>query len=292
MRGIYDMSEASEAHGGKNQRLAALVESSPLGIICLDLRANVTMWNPAAERVFGWKSHEALGRPLPNIPEEKAEEYWAMLPDVLAGAEITEFEALCRTKGGAEITVSISVAPIRDGRGDVEGCMGMIVDITERKRSERELEETNQRLTQIFDQSVDTLLIHDENGNIADCNAEACRSLGYSREEILAMNVRDLATPIPKAKGKPSGDNPLWRDLVSGRRERVGFGFAEHHRRDGGRDLPGRGEGRGGRIRGAEDDPRLGPRRHGERGGRRGDGPPQPTKPDGPRLPWRGDIRR
>ncbi len=46
------------------------------------------MWNPAAERIFDWSEGEVVGR-LPNIPEEKAEEYWEMLPDVLAGAEIT-----------------------------------------------------------------------------------------------------------------------------------------------------------------------------------------------------------
>lgn len=230
IRGIHD---TGKAYGRDGQRLAALIESSPLGIVCLDLRGNVTMWNPAAERIFGWESHEVVGSPLPTIPEEKAEEYWSMFPDVLDGEPVTDLEALCRTKSGERITVSISVAPVRDADGDVEGCMGMIVDVTERKRAERELEETNQRLTQIFDQSVDALFIHDEEGNIVECNAEACRSLGYAREELVCMKVSDIANPLPKPPKKPSGENPLWRDLVSGRRDRVAFGFAEHHRRDG-----------------------------------------------------------
>ena len=70
-------------------------------------------------------------------------------------------------------------------------------DITERKQSEQALRGSEERFRQLFEHSVDALfVIHDETRKIVDCNQEACRSLGYSREELLALRLDDFACEI------------------------------------------------------------------------------------------------
>jgi PAS domain-containing protein len=68
----------------------------------------------------------------------------------------------------------------------------------ERKQAEEDLRESLGQFKDLFDPSVDSLFVHDPSGKIVDCNAEACRSLGYSREELLRLSVKDFATNLAK----------------------------------------------------------------------------------------------
>lgn len=74
----------------------------------------------------------------------------------------------------------------------------------ERKQAEEALRESQGQFKDLFDQSVDSLFVHDASGKIVDCNAEACRSLGYSRDELLRLSVKDFATNL----AKPEEDAP------------------------------------------------------------------------------------
>ena len=71
-------------------------------------------------------------------------------------------------------------------------------DEAERKQAEEDLRESLGQFKDLFDPSVDSLFVHDPSGKIVDCNAEACRSLGYSREELLRLSVKDFATNLAK----------------------------------------------------------------------------------------------
>ena len=82
----------------------------------------------------------------------------------------------------------------------------------------KELRESKERFRAIFDQSVDALLVHDETGRIVDCNAEACRCLGYSREEMLSLSVKDFASNLVSEKVKGVGkDATLWKRAIAGK---------------------------------------------------------------------------
>ncbi|MEP9412443.1 MAG: EAL domain-containing protein [Candidatus Brocadia sp.] len=119
-----------------NQTLQALIQASPLAIIALDPQGNVTMWNPAAERMFGWNKQEVLGNPLPIVPEDKQEEFRALRERVLRGESFTGVEVRRQKRNGSPIDISLSTAPLEDGQGNVSGIMGVVADITLRKRTE------------------------------------------------------------------------------------------------------------------------------------------------------------
>ena len=127
--------QLAEAH----EFLHALVDSSPLPIIVFDIAGNITLWNPAAERVFGWRAEEVLGKPIPFIPEDKLEEHRAMRAQDLRGVGFTAREIRRRRKDGAPLDIHVSTAPLRDASGAIRAVMSVYLDITARKQAETAL---------------------------------------------------------------------------------------------------------------------------------------------------------
>ena len=128
--------------------LATLIEASPLAIVTFDPEGVVTMWNPAAERIFGWPENEALGMHLPFVPAEKQAEFLALRRRALQGEVFTEPELHRRRADGSPIVISVSTAPLRRPDGSIYGIMSILMDVTERKAAE----ETRERLTIVEEQ--------------------------------------------------------------------------------------------------------------------------------------------
>jgi PAS domain S-box-containing protein len=104
MSAIADASQrrqADEALRKTSETLQALVQASPVGIAILDPDGRVEMWNPAAERIFGWSADEVLGQALPTIPEGKEEEHRTLRERVLKGGASNGVELQRRAKDGA-----------------------------------------------------------------------------------------------------------------------------------------------------------------------------------------------
>jgi PAS domain S-box-containing protein len=118
-----------------NQKLSALIGSSPLPIVAFGRDGLIDMWNPAAERVFGWTEAEVVGKPLPFIPSDRAAEHRTMREQDLSGQGFTNRELRRMRKDGTPIDISVSTAPMFDGSGQVSGVMSVYLDITERKRA-------------------------------------------------------------------------------------------------------------------------------------------------------------
>jgi PAS domain S-box-containing protein len=131
-----------------NERLNAVIDASPDAIIALDTEGTVTLWNPAAERIFGWSEAEILGEPMPIVPAERADEHRDVRSRTADGETVRGAEVVRRTKDGDRIDVSLSAAPLRDADGTIVGDIGVIEDITPRKERQRELERTRDMLAQ------------------------------------------------------------------------------------------------------------------------------------------------
>ncbi len=125
---------ARQASEEVRAKLAAIVESSDDAIIGKNLRGIITSWNAGAERLFGYTAAEMLGQSvLKLIPTHLHDEEPAFLRLLVANQRIDHFETQRLTSSGKLIDVSLTISPIRDGRGTVIGASKIARDITERK---------------------------------------------------------------------------------------------------------------------------------------------------------------
>jgi PAS domain S-box-containing protein len=124
-----------------------VIDSSPVALVEFGLDTHIRLWNPAAERIFGWSRDEMLGRAgLPMAPPSRREESEELFARVRAGESVSGHETVRLRKDGTLVEVSIASAPVRDGSGRVVGNMVAYTDITERKLQEAELHRLNAEL--------------------------------------------------------------------------------------------------------------------------------------------------
>lgn len=120
--------------------LASIVESSDDAIVSKNLDGIITSWNKAAERIFGYSAPEAIGRPITLvIPEDRQSEEREILSRIRRGERIDHFETVRRRKDGSLIIVSLTVSRVKDGNGNVVGASKIARDITERKRTQEQI---------------------------------------------------------------------------------------------------------------------------------------------------------
>jgi PAS domain S-box-containing protein len=133
------------------ERLQAVIQSAPVGILEVDLESRVIRWNPAAEQIFGWSPEEILGKPVPFVPPQKQAEFEAVLATVRSGRRYPNMETFRQRKDGTVVDVEIAAAPVRDSSGEVVSHMVVFTDITKRKRQERELRASRARIVEAAD---------------------------------------------------------------------------------------------------------------------------------------------
>ena len=121
-------------------RLAAIVESSADAIIGKTLTGNITSWNRAAERIFGYSAQEAIGQPMMMaFPPDRISEAAVILARISRGEMVEHYETVRRRKDGRLIEVSIAVSPIFGADGQIVGASMIARDISRRKQNEREI---------------------------------------------------------------------------------------------------------------------------------------------------------
>lgn len=120
------------------QELAALVESSDDAIIGKSLNTAITSWNAGAERLYGYKAEEILGKPLSILfPEEKLDELSEIMEIIKMGQSVDHFETTRKAKDGHKIDVSVTVSPLKDKQGNIVGAATIARDISVSKELER-----------------------------------------------------------------------------------------------------------------------------------------------------------
>jgi PAS domain S-box-containing protein len=177
--------------------LAAVVDTSSDAIVSKTLDGVITSWNASAERMFGYRSDEIVGRSVRVlIPDERQQEEDEILAQLRMGIPIEHYETVRLTKDGARLDVSLSISPIKGATGETMGASKIIRDITARKRTEDALAAATAKFESVFNQSGIFAGILDTGGNLVEINALALDACGYQREDVL---------------GRPFWETPWWR---------------------------------------------------------------------------------
>jgi PAS domain S-box-containing protein len=143
-----DVTEQKGADEARS-RLAAIVDSSDDAIASKDLNGIVTSWNGSAERMFGYKAEEMIGKPITLvIPPELHQDEPMILNKIRRGERIEHFETVRIRKNGERIQVSLTISPVKDESGNVIGAAKIARDITESKKIEDALR-LNERLASV-----------------------------------------------------------------------------------------------------------------------------------------------
>jgi two-component system cell cycle sensor histidine kinase/response regulator CckA len=178
-----------------SEYVKGVVEASPAAIVALDRQGLVRLWNRAAEKMFGWTAAEVEGKALPYVPPGKEEESLRLQEAVYRGQVPTEIELDRIRKDGTPIKVSLSIAPLRNPEGELAGQIGVLVDVTERKRAEEALKESEVLFRATFEQAAVGMAHVALDGRFLMVNERLCQITGRPREELLGMTFQSITHP-------------------------------------------------------------------------------------------------
>jgi diguanylate cyclase (GGDEF)-like protein/PAS domain S-box-containing protein len=175
---------------------ASLLDAVGESVIALDLEGRVLYWNTAAAEMYGWSSEEAMGRRLREmvVPEGlrgRAEDIAAQLRE---GRNWTG-EFVVRRRDGTTFPVEGTDTPIFGEDGDLVGVIGVLRDITERKRTEAALREAEERFRRSFDDAAIGMALVAPDGRFLRTNLALCEILGYPEEDLLGKTFQDITHP-------------------------------------------------------------------------------------------------
>jgi PAS domain S-box-containing protein len=120
----------------------ALIDASPLATIVLTLDGKVSGWNPACERMFGWKASDVIGQVLPHVPADQLPEVREVLRRVAEGEVISGMELRRRHRDGGPVIAELYAAPQRDASGKAVAVIEQLADVTSRRQTETALLQT------------------------------------------------------------------------------------------------------------------------------------------------------
>ncbi len=198
-RNVSERYHAQDALRKTNRLLQAIIDASPLATVAVDSELKVTLWNPAAEKMFGWKKEEILGKPYPTVPPDLQEELQDNFRCLNEGLTRREYETRRMRKDGTIIDVDLSLAPIRNSAGVSLGLVAIMADITSRKQEQQALRESEASYRTIFDAANDAHFVFDaKDATILDVNLKMCEMYGFeNREEALKHNVEEMMAGYP-----------------------------------------------------------------------------------------------
>jgi diguanylate cyclase (GGDEF)-like protein/PAS domain S-box-containing protein len=190
-----DITESKEAE--EQVRFQAnLLDAVGEAVVATDPDGKIVYWNRAAEDLYGWSAEEVMGRS--GIEVTLSEHLWERADDMMSelramGDWSGEYEM--RRKDGTLFPVLITVTSVHDERGELVGIIGVSTDITERKRAEKALKESQQRFRNAFRDAAIGMALVRIDGRFLQVNHSLCRIVGYSEEELLEKTFQEITHP-------------------------------------------------------------------------------------------------
>ncbi len=196
-RDVTERKRAEEALRESEQRFRSVFETGPAGILTLSPEGEILQANPAFCQFVGYSRDELMHLPISRITyfddREKTERYYRAV--VQGKRSSVNYEKRYVRADGTVIWGHATVACVLDAQSRPRYCIGMVQDITDRKRAEEALRESEERFRSIFENAAAGMGVISARGGFLQVNSALCRFLGYPREQLLKMNVFDVTRP-------------------------------------------------------------------------------------------------
>ena len=211
-RDITERKKMEELVKENESRFRSIVETTREWIWRMNLDGKMTYNNPALEEILGYNQEELLGRnTLDYMHEDDRLGIEQMLQQIIPEKRgWTNLVVRWRHKDGTLRWLESNAVPILNSEGQMLGYQGADRDITERKKAEEALRESEERYRTILEQMKESYYEVDLAGNFTFVNDALCRRLGHSREELIGMNYRAY-TPEERADNTFKTFNQVFR---------------------------------------------------------------------------------
>ncbi len=168
--------------------LASIVDNAKVAIATVDMNGIVRSWNKAAEEMLGWTSGEAIGKPMAVLCPNAGEQ----IEETVKEGFCLDKELEYIKKDGSSLPCSTSTSLMKDKDGNPIGVGGIAIDITERKKAEERIRESEEKYRVLVESAADAIFTLDEAGNFLSANHEAAKALGKTPDDLIGKNMYNL----------------------------------------------------------------------------------------------------
>ena len=186
---LLNITERKEAEN-RFALLAFIVDSCDDAIIGKTLDGIIVSWNRGAQKIYGYSADEVKGKSISIlVPPGHPNELPRLLKRIKQGQRIEHYETMRMRKDGKKICASLTISPIKNAAGKTIGASTVAWDMTEQKRTEMALRESEARFRSITQSATDAIISADGDDNIISWNKGAQTIFGYTEEEALAKSL-------------------------------------------------------------------------------------------------------
>ncbi|MBI5667359.1 MAG: PAS domain S-box protein [Chloroflexi bacterium] len=197
---ITERVQARRALTESEERHRLTLDSSPDPIVIYDLEGRAQYVNPAFVQTFGWTEEELIGKRIAFVPDEVMEETLQTVQSLFAGSKVSAANTRRLTKDGRVLDVQLSASAYLDKDGRPVGRISILRDVTQQRRAEEALRESEERYRTLLEQIKEGYYEVDLDGRLKFCNDTLTEILGYSREELMTRNFASLMDEANAAK--------------------------------------------------------------------------------------------
>ena len=214
-----DRTRRMEALRAERDFSQGIVETAQTIIVVLDRDGRVVRLNQFGQQVTGYSEDELRGKKWLSLVVPQAchdsvmEAYW----NLMAGDLVYGFDSPILSKGGREILVNWNASMLRDAFGQVAAILCIGEDVTEHKRAEQKLRQSEKRFRELADLLPQTVCEMDERGNLTFANRNAFKAFGYTRKELeKGLNCLQMLVPEDRERGRENIQDVLRGQQLGG----------------------------------------------------------------------------